>query len=36
MYDEITNLDLVCTLFETAYPIGKPHAEHSEIMEERQ
>ena len=32
MYDEITNSDLICTLIETAHPIGKPHPEHWELM----
>jgi hypothetical protein len=32
MYDEITNSDLICELFETADPIGEPHPQHWELM----
>ena len=32
MYDEITNLDLVCTLFENACHIGEPYSQHWELM----
>jgi hypothetical protein len=32
MYDEMTNLDLICTLTETARPLDEECPQHAELM----